>query len=484
MLFKFKTYPSAKTQWTHFAINLALAFLVIAILLVMENTIFFKEKRNYLLDHIMYWHSDQAAETDDRLAIFNIDEATYRDWGSPLITPRDKLKTLIEKAAHHGANVIVVDLNLAWTSEGYIDSPNDTLSPADQALGEYLQTLNESEAENTPIVILTREYRLPLTAEGYQNRQAFLQKPPIFLDNYLTTAKNVFWAATFYQPDSDTVLRRWEIASLVCEPPQLTLVPSMQLLAALAQQHSQHQSRRQVATILQNYQQHLNQWANQFSCTDTEEKTLYHLCQQHACDQLNIDLPKTSDESHTIKLVDTHTSEKVVYRFAPPDNPQVNRQAWVDDYSAQAILAGEPVDVLKQIVLIGATHQNNSDKHLIPIRFKPVDGVYIVANAIDTLLRFGQFQPQSLRTKGLIAVSLAIITALIFTLFEAFIAFILTGIGLVILVGWSLEKMHYGIEIDLTLYLLAIQVVQFSTRALGFIQAIREKVLNNERRLS
>ncbi len=57
-------------------------------------------------------------------------------------------------------------------------------------------------------------------------------------------------------------------------------------------------------------------------------------------------------------------------------------------------------ELKNQIVFIGVTHQDNGDRHPVPIRvLTDVDGVYIVANAADTLLRFGQLQPQSPQSK-------------------------------------------------------------------------------------
>lgn len=34
------------------------------------------------------------------MVLFEIDDKTYRQWGSPIIMPRQQLKSLIEKAEH------------------------------------------------------------------------------------------------------------------------------------------------------------------------------------------------------------------------------------------------------------------------------------------------------------------------------------------------------------------------------------------------
>ncbi|MEN8218635.1 MAG: CHASE2 domain-containing protein [Pseudomonadota bacterium] len=316
-----------------------------------------------------------------RMALIKIDDKTYRQWGSPILTPRDKLKSLIEKAEQGGANVIVVNLNLTRLSDGCFHAPDKTpaCSPVnlntDVALGLYLQKLNEefhhTDKYDTPIILLGRTYRQPLDKNGTINTQAPLEKPYSFLDAYIKKEKNIFWTSTFFIEEQP------QLAALVCQDEHLTVVPSMPLLATMAQLHSCEDSTRKAAYMIQELKQRLNAWAQSLPCNIGT--TIPQICKKIDCPELTVTLPKKAgvhNKVHTIDL--TKEWEKIVYRHAPPD-----------EHSALKVLTkGAKVD--KQIVFIGDTHHARS---------KEIDSVYFIANAVDTLLRFGQLKSQPLAYK-------------------------------------------------------------------------------------
>ncbi|OAD19494.1 CHASE2 domain protein, partial [Candidatus Thiomargarita nelsonii] len=378
---------------------MALASTLVVALHYAEDFVFFKEIKDYALDIIMYWHSDfepklANGQPMQRMALFEIDDQTYREWGSPVLTPRDKLKALIEAAEKGGANVIAVDIGLSWAQDGCIHQAEKTpacptASPeakaADESLAKYLQAINESQAANAPVIILTRTYRLPLE-NGVVNQKHFLTRQPSFLDNYITEEKNVFWSSTFFVVDADRVRRRWQLASLVCQDNHLTVVPSMQLLVALAQLYATDDSTREAAQVIQQFKNRLNHWASTLPCDASQGTTIPRLCQQQACPPLIVELPTKagiSDKLHQVDLAGGRETERVVYRFAPPDTLDPNRLSFIIKKSARHVLAAG-ADVYQRIVLIGGTHQDTRDNHPVPIRIKDVDGIYIVANAIDT----------------------------------------------------------------------------------------------------
>jgi len=80
-----------------------IATTVVIILHTAADLVFFKEIKDFTLDTVMYYHSDfeptlATGKKMQRMAIA-IDDKTYREWGVPVITPRNKLKMLIEKSA-------------------------------------------------------------------------------------------------------------------------------------------------------------------------------------------------------------------------------------------------------------------------------------------------------------------------------------------------------------------------------------------------
>ncbi len=464
-----KPYPSKKSFFSQLAINFTIATAVVVILHTAKDLVFFKEIKDFALDTVMYWHSDfeptlANGENMQRMALITIDDKTYRDWGFPVITPRDKLKALIEKAVQGGANVIAVDIELSWTSEGYIHAPNKlppSLSTADQMLADYLHDINARDT--APPIILTGMYRKHLKDNGMIDNHAFFERQPSFLDGVLKAEKNVFWASSFFIVDEDRIWRRWQLAPLVCQQGHLTVVPSLALLTALAELHSVEPNQQNAAQNIRDLKTRLNDWAKQFSC-DVEEKTIAELCRtQKTCPDFTVTLPQKegiNDNSHLINLAAKEANERIVYRFAPSDKPDPKRGTVIDIYSATEVLADE-AEFENQIVFIGATHQDSGDRHPIPIRvLTDIDGVYIVANATDTLLRFGQLQPQSPQSQIIESIVLVILMTAIFTVFSVVSAFILSLLLVFALILWTFYELRHGVDVDVALRSLMIQVFQ------------------------
>jgi CHASE2 domain-containing sensor protein len=460
------------------AINFAIATLVVVILHTAENLVFFKELKDFTLDTIMYYHSDFEPTLADgkkmqRIALVTIDDQTYREWGFPVITPRDKLKMLIEKAVQRGANVIAVDLELSWMSDGYVRVPNSlSLSTADQTLADYLHDINMRDT--APPIILTGMYRRPLQDNGTIDNNAILDRQPSFLDGVLKEEKNVFWASSFFMVvDEDRLWRWWQLAPLVCQDGHLTVVPSLALLTALAELHSIDGN---AAPKIRDLKTRLNDWAKQFSC-NVKEKTIAELCRtQKTCPDFTVTLPPkagVNDKFHLINLA-KDANERIIYRFAPADKPEPNRGAVIDTYPAAKVLAGE-AELENQIVFIGVTHQDSGDRHPVPIRaLIDVDGVYIVANATDTLLRFGQLQPQSPQSKIIKSIILVILMATIFTLFSVVQTFILNTLLVFAFFVWAFYQLHHGVDADVAMYSLTIHIGQTLDR---FIRMFWGKLL-------
>jgi len=479
-----KTYPNNTTLLKKLLSHFLLITVCVTSIYALGNTAFFKQIKDAAYDYIMFWHSDFAptlvgSQNMQHTVLFDVDDQSYRAWDSPAITPRDKLQALIQTAIDSGAKVIGVDISLSWTSDGYMHENSN--SPADIAFAEYLRGLNENRAMDAPLIFLTRHYRPSLDSTA-----AFLETPPNFLDAALPVENNVFWTSTFFKMDEDRVIRRWQLAPLVCQGGRLSVVPSMPLLMTLAYLHSQNNDTRQAAKEIREFKNRWNTWAKQFRCD--ERQSLADLCQLKACPNLTMTLPKkanVNDTLHYIDLVEGYETEKVIYRFAPPDKPQTMQMNLFEVKSANAILSEKlAIDVAGQIVFIGVTHQDNGDYHPIPIRYKDVSGVYILANAVDTLLRFGQFQPQASTDKVKLLIVLIIGMTLVFTFLEISIAFGLSFVILGILIGWSFYNLHHGIEIDFVLELLAIQMIQFLYWLVQKGQQIRETLKNCQFRFS
>ncbi len=50
------------------------------------------------------------------IAWVDVDEKTYRDWGEPLLTRRDKLATIIDFVMQHEPRAVIVDVDFSTPS--------------------------------------------------------------------------------------------------------------------------------------------------------------------------------------------------------------------------------------------------------------------------------------------------------------------------------------------------------------------------------
>jgi hypothetical protein len=470
--------PTKKSLIIKLLLNFMLAIAILLTLSYSTKLSWLQSVKDFAYDKKMDWQSNLEPRLADGrkmqpLALIEIDDSTYRQWGSPIITPRSAIRSLIEQAKHGGANVIVVDIDLTWLSDGCFHEPEHSpiCSPqqlnADIALGLYLQQLNEEffkpDQYDTPIILLKRNYRQPLNKDGYLETNAFEEKPYSFLDGYLKTEQNVFWSASFLQPDNDQVQRRWPLVALACEDHHLAAVPSLPLLAAMAQLYSCKDSTRQAAYLIRDLKRRLNEWAHTLPCEPQLGLTIPQLCQTIACPDLTVTLPAkagVSDKVHRIDLAKGSATERIIYRLMPTNQLTSIQPRLIDRYRALTVLERN-ISVDQQIVLIGNTHEENRDNYVIPLHHQVLTGSYVIANAIDTLMRFGQFQPSSLLYKISLLMGMIILLTLTFGYYKFIIAFIFNILFIVILVWIESRLVHYDIGVEITCgSILAIQLAQ------------------------
>jgi CHASE2 domain-containing sensor protein len=156
-------------------------------------------------------------------------------------------------------------------------------------------------------------------------------------------------------------------------------------------------------------------------------------------------------------------AERVIYRIAPVEHAGQKTQLSVS--SAQALLAREErrLDTDGRIVLIGSTYAENGDFHRTPIA-NQMSGVYILANAIDTLATHGQFKPPPLWVSILVLFASTLLLHVVFAAFSYTIAkltamLLLTGLLFVL----SVFIFSYGIGFSYALPLLVLQAIYMIT---------------------
>ncbi|UPU38202.1 CHASE2 domain-containing protein [Geomonas paludis] len=134
----------------HFLVNLGIGVLIALVFTVTASTQWGEVLLNAAFDvMVRYEHSSLTADAQGKSPLFfvEITPQEYRQWGEPLITPRDRLASLVETAWQKGAPVVALDVIL--------DKP-DLLDPAGDAKLRGLLERMLRENARTQVVLPVR----------------------------------------------------------------------------------------------------------------------------------------------------------------------------------------------------------------------------------------------------------------------------------------------------------------------------------------
>jgi CHASE2 domain-containing sensor protein len=151
------------------------------------------------------------------VTVVDIDDRTYQAWGSPLITPRETLFSLIEKVSALAPLAIVVDIDLAAT-------------PARDGVGLATfidrRTASEVSSPQTPPLLLAR--RLSPDEKG---NDAAARLPAIHpgLETTVRDTANVKWVSALVTPEDDATIRKWRAFHALCAETPPRALPSSAL---------------------------------------------------------------------------------------------------------------------------------------------------------------------------------------------------------------------------------------------------------------
>ncbi len=146
----FRRFPARKR--THFFVNLAIGLAIVICLHFLQQTRWGESTLDKFMDLFISSESGKAARVqkdigDSPILFVDIDHETYKNWGEPLITPRDKLANILRILHEGGAKVIVLDILL----EG-----NDCLKENDHKLLDVLRRIQLDEHGPTKIILPQR----------------------------------------------------------------------------------------------------------------------------------------------------------------------------------------------------------------------------------------------------------------------------------------------------------------------------------------
>lgn len=334
----------------------------------------------------------------------DVDDATWKTWGSQLVTPRAHIATLLERVARSKPLAIALDVDLAYS---------------DATDGRALKDFLEDYKSGWPPLLLVRSLA--------DNPDGGLPQPriteydqavgPRTVNGELIPAKdNVLFTSPLFERDGDGKVRRWKLFAEACNGTAPIVVPSMHLAAAMiARQAIYGPPPGSKDPPLERMTRSLAAFApaNCRLANGGREGTL---------DSLPLDRP--------IRIEGDDVSKRVIYRVAWKPGvvglgPIVELPAavgggetqLVEVRPARLLAPGDPTAALpgleSRIVVIGGSFKSSGDRYNTPLGVMP--GSLMIINAIEALTQNGT--PREFPTPFRIVISIfVIVVASILTL--------------------------------------------------------------------
>jgi CHASE2 domain-containing sensor protein len=413
----------------HLRDNLVVGFLITILLLPFHHTDIFHRIEDIGIDWViqMLRATPPAKQDTPSFVVLDVDEATYRLWGEPLITPRDKLLRLIQMATQHQAKMVMVDIELNYRTDRSqaLDHPNNQ---ADKALFEFINQYDASCQEPCSYIFLTRSTRKSLTESPYR------EPVSSFLDPVVAKSRYIYWASTLFDIEHDQVLRRWHLSQPLCQGKVGDVLPSMQLLAD---------------TVVKNQ-------------TLSGTKPLL--------EKLDLVKPDCTVQGHQEgfePVEDDQLKRRILYRIPwhLPGEKLPNMEdghLLLEKLSVQSVTAGDAKPIAAsflpgRIVVIGSSYESSRDIYATPLGKMP--GIWVLVNATHSFLQ-GELTPPSSWVIWLTEAILIVIMSLVFAYFDkSFYGMLVSGIVIIIgMIPFTFWLFEYGVWLDFAIPLIAVQI--------------------------
>ena len=400
------------------------------------------------MDWVMQMHvGTNLSETAIPIAWIDIDEDSYRRWGEPLYTPRKKLARLIEYAAESNPLAIIVDIDLRQSGD----------HQSDDALMEYIRNYS---LQSRPPLILARTFRQPVNEASMACSE--LRNSYIENDSNITASTNIFWASTLFTQDRDRHIRHWRLWEAACtEEGDPVVVPSIQLLVAAIVRSSD--------VVPVDAVRMLDDELRNFAPADCKAG---HLTEdKDSCHTSVRDVNRINVGGLVLDSSPSQIQQRLIYSipWQRPSSGHVLRGESLDQlfirHSAYPVTDGnQNIDrswLSGRVVIIGGSYVDARDNHATPIGEQP--GALILANAINSLLQYGQIQPPTTWQKLIIEAFLILVMSLAFAWFTSFWGMLVSGLVIItVLLPVSFFAFKYGVWLDFAVPLIAVQLHQMA----------------------
>jgi CHASE2 domain-containing sensor protein len=379
--------------------------------------------------------SQASPEAASRFAFINIDDATWIAWGAPLITPRNKIATLLARVVESKPAVIILDIDLAFRDE--VNSENILKS-----------FLSSYPADAAPLV-LVRNFEPAANAIHSELRPTQYEQQ--------TQQTNVYWALPSFERDDDGMVRRWQLAAVTCAAAAPVTVPSVQLQAAWLWLGKKNELLRTPLARLRPEN-----------------------CDVPAPDvRVKIDL---GSDGHAIEINSNDPSSRIVYTIPWVPDAMVQGPLMPDGNFKVVVRNADTVSRIQPgngipgiagtIAIIGGSFHDGGDWYRTPLGQMP--GALVLINSIDALAEHGTpKEPAVMKQFGLSLVFIVFVSLCV-GVFRAAVAALLSlaVIGGLMLV--TMPMFRSGIIFSLAIPSLGILVADFLLSLLHDIDVIRQ----------
>jgi CHASE2 domain-containing sensor protein len=414
--------------WRHVITNIIIGMAIAIGLLFFQNTSYLRDIEDSGMDWMMaMFKGTEPKSPTVPLAFLDIDEKTYRYWGEPFYTPRGPLVDIIEYARSGNPALIFLDVEIA--NIGYVQE--DDLK---------FKTFIDRYPVDAPPLILVRTFRSSLNQ--------FPEQRASFLESSVSANKNVFWASTLFNRDSDLSIRRWNLwVKSVEESGDQKIVPSVQLICTvlLKGKWKDQPSKNSIISAQLNKLASLPEGSSINLAGIEVSPKLTSLGQR-----IFFTIPYIFTKDQKSPLVTSTGGQKTPLFQTRSVMPLVQPHKTID-----ASWLSE------RVVVIGASYADSRDLHHTPIGEMP--GSMILINSIHSYWQNGEIKPLSKWAKLFIELLLITIMSLAFARFNSFWGMVISGgVIILLLLPFSFWFFRFGVWLDFAIPLMAVQLHQIA----------------------
>ncbi len=378
---------------------------------------------------------DRTREPWLAFTVIDVDEAAWRIWGRPQVTPRAKLLRLLEYATTARAAAVVLDIDITRPEGGNGLAP----SPDDSALARFLAAYEGA----TPLV-LVQPIEDSLMASV--PRHAYPHPAVPWFEPGLGTGPSIHWGTVQYPQEPDGMIRRWRLWETVCGGTATAerVLPSVQLM---------------VAALLEGGAERLSPVLDRVGAAE---------CGRGA-------EPAPAGEEtvlwgHAVEPGSEAVPQRIVYSLRWPPEAGPTRQARLMDGRVVPMLVRlRATDVTEaigsldtgalagRVVVIGGSYAGSRDWYATPLGDMP--GMMIVTNAIASLRSHGQLHRSHGPMAWLVTGLLLVLASLAYARFHPLVAsLVLMPVIYLIVAPISFYVFQAGAWLNFTAPLLGAQV--------------------------